>query len=432
MHSKRTPPRPARHRPSPARRAATIAVAALGACALASPLALQGAYPRAEAQQAAAPLSIAGPVEVQAGSSVPLPVKANAAAPVSGRYVVIYNAPGWLSFSNGQNVGDGIWLVERDRLADVKMTVVAGASGEQELTIGSGNRSGAIDWEERLLVKVKAAAAEAAPPAAERRVAQANPQPSGPVTWDKLLDGKSAPAYPQPGQEPPPPPPPPAAETGPKKSDAELLAEAKHLVRECTTCHSLYGQDDGIPVMVGLTVDRFMDTMDSYRREKRDHKLMQVTAKSLTEEQTRGLAMYLSRIKPAAPSDVAASGTGTAATGGSAGGTAAGAPAAQFVKREADSATLARVARWIDRARSMLDNGDIAQARLLLERAAQYGDPQAAFLLATSFDPNALPWRTGMGLVAEPLKARRWYLVAKSLGGGAEIDARLAELPAAR
>ncbi|MGE0855892.1 MAG: hypothetical protein AB7L18_07380, partial [Hyphomicrobiaceae bacterium] len=161
----------------------------------------------------------------------------------------------------------------------------------------------------------------------------------------------------------------------------------------------------------------------------------QVIAKSLTEEQTRALALYLGRIKPAAPSDATAanplgpSSPAPSSPGAPPSSPFEAAPSAAPVKRITDDKTAARVARWIERGEAMLNAGDIAQARLLLERATEYGNPRAAFLMATSFDPNALPWRTGMGLVAEPLKAKRWYVMAKNLGAGSEADQRLADLP---
>ncbi|MGE0855786.1 MAG: hypothetical protein AB7L18_06840, partial [Hyphomicrobiaceae bacterium] len=263
--------------------------------------------------QAAAPLIVKGPLEVAAGARAPMPVTVNPGSPPAGRYVVIYRAPNWLSFTNGQRVGQGIWLIEREKLASVEVALADNATGQQEFTVASGSKSGAIDWETKLLIKVanavpqaapatvteppsnaqaaapSAKAAEAAPrpPAAtepaETTVAQAAP-PAGdaPVTWERMIGGGASGDAAKPAAKPATAPAA-AKPAAPPRTDADLIREAKHLVRECTTCHNLYGTDVGIPVMVGLTVDRFIDTIDSYRREKRDHKLMQVIAKSLTE-----------------------------------------------------------------------------------------------------------------------------------------------------
>lgn len=415
---------------------------------------------------AAADLVVLGPIRAAAGHKAALPLRLASETRSGGRYVVVLNAPAWLSFGGGEQIGSGVWLIERSALAKAEATFSSNASGSQDLKIGLGGKTGAIESVVAVRVEVEPAAittgaigseaaGDAAPviapapvPAlrfaeaqnaasgkpqqqpAEIRTAQAQGQPggAGSFTWERLISGDKPAAGPK--QTAPTPAAPPAAAAG-SKSEAELIQEAKHLVRECTTCHNLYGSDVGIPVMVGLTVDRFLDTMDLYKREKRDHKLMQVIAKSLTDEETRALALYLSRIKPA-PQEAAGSAGTAASTAQSAADAvrAAQEPAQINLKRASDDKTRERIARWLQRGEAMLNAGDIAQARLLLQRASEYGDPRAAFLMATSFDPNALPWAPGIGMVAEPLTARRWYLLAKSLGGGGDIDTRLADLPA--
>ena len=82
-----------------------------------------------------------------------------------------------------------------------------------------------------------------------------------------------------------------------------------------------------------------------------------------------------------------------------------------------------------ERAQEMIDNGNVSSARLLLRRAAEFGDARAALLIASSYDPNVLKWDPMTGIVPEPLMARKWYLEAKSLGAGPEVDRRLAALP---
>ena len=399
------------------------------------------------AQTTAASVVIDGPVLGAPGDSAALPVRIAPGAKARGRYVVVLKSPDWLSFRGGEQIGSGMWLLERDKLDSVRMVFSSKAAGEAELSLGVGGKTGAIDGVVALRVAVgpttstpapatgtvgeRSDAIQAPAPVAAPRVAQAAPaDPPAPVapggfTWEKLIGGN------KPGTAPAQPAPAKPAAAASTKSEADLIQDAKHLVRECTTCHNLYGQDVGIPVMVGLTVDRFLDTMDLYRREKRDHKLMQVISKSLSEEETKALALYLSRIKPASPTDT---------SGG--GGAMARMPAAEtqatsqqpmsVAKRDLDDKTRDRLGRWLKRGEAMLNAGDIAQARLLLERASEFGDARAAFLLGTSFDPNALPWRSNIGMVAEPLKARRWYLLAKSLGAGDEADQRLADLPVPR
>ena len=67
-----------------------------------------------------------------------------------------------------------------------------------------------------------------------------------------------------------------------------------------------------------------------------------------------------------------------------------------------DAETLAAL---MTRAKSLLALGDIAAARLLLERAANAQDASAAFLLAQIYDPAVL----GVRDTTDPVMARDWY-----------------------
>ncbi len=215
------------------------------------------------------------------------------------------------------------------------------------------------------------------------------------------------------------------AAPAPEDSEEALLGLAKVLVRECTTCHNLYGTDIGIPVMIGIPVERFESTMDLYRRKKRGNKVMQSVAASLSDRDTHALALYLSRIKPAGPG-AAASAELTAASPAQ----TAVLPSKPVAKRRADAAASKRIAGWIAKGQDLLAEGSVASGRLLLKRAAEYGDARAALALAASYDPNTMRWDPGSGIVAEPIEARRWYLQAKALGAGPEVDRRLSDLPA--
>ena len=68
------------------------------------------------------------------------------------------------------------------------------------------------------------------------------------------------------------------------------------------------------------------------------------------------------------------------------------------------------------RAKNLLAFGDIAGARLLLERAASAQDATAAFLLAQTYDPTVLGVRDTRSITADPVKARDWYRKADSFG----------------
>ena len=89
-----------------------------------------------------------------------------------------------------------------------------------------------------------------------------------------------------------------------------------------------------------------------------------------------------------------------------------------------DAETLAVL---MTRAKSMLALGDIAAARLLLERAANAQDATAAFLLARTYDPAMLGVRDTRSVTPDPVMARDWYRKAANLGS-ADAQKRLTQL----
>jgi len=81
-----------------------------------------------------------------------------------------------------------------------------------------------------------------------------------------------------------------------------------------------------------------------------------------------------------------------------------------------DAETLAAL---MTRAKGLLALGDIAAARLLLERAANAQDATAAFLLAQTYDPAVLGVRDTRSITPDPVMARDWYRKAASFGSAA-------------
>lgn len=73
------------------------------------------------------------------------------------------------------------------------------------------------------------------------------------------------------------------------------------------------------------------------------------------------------------------------------------------------------------------DGGDIAAARMLYQRAAEAGLPEAAMAMGMTFDPAELGRRGVRGLKGDPEVARKWYSRAQDLGapGAAERISRL-------
>lgn len=83
--------------------------------------------------------------------------------------------------------------------------------------------------------------------------------------------------------------------------------------------------------------------------------------------------------------------------------------------------------RLTARADMLFRGGDVSGARLLLERAQEAGNAQAIFLLAETFDPNALAAIGAVGIRSDPARARELYGRALALGIAA-ASARLEAL----
>jgi len=73
-------------------------------------------------------------------------------------------------------------------------------------------------------------------------------------------------------------------------------------------------------------------------------------------------------------------------------------------------------AALLTRASSLMALGDIAAARLLLERAANARNATAAFLLARTYDPAVLGVRDTRSVTPDAAMARDWYRKAASFG----------------
>jgi len=85
-----------------------------------------------------------------------------------------------------------------------------------------------------------------------------------------------------------------------------------------------------------------------------------------------------------------------------------------------------QVTSLLKRGRDFLASGDVASARLVLRRAAEAGDREAALALAGTFDPGQLQKLDIQGL-ADVAAARLWYERAEQFGS-AEAPQRLQQL----
>jgi hypothetical protein len=77
------------------------------------------------------------------------------------------------------------------------------------------------------------------------------------------------------------------------------------------------------------------------------------------------------------------------------------------------------IAALLTRGKSLLLNGDIAAARLLLRRAAEDGSAEAALALGSTFDPRVIERLGAIGVTSDPKQAREWYEKAVQLGSPA-------------
>jgi len=88
---------------------------------------------------------------------------------------------------------------------------------------------------------------------------------------------------------------------------------------------------------------------------------------------------------------------------------------------QATSAPLRRldreeIAYLLKRGEELVAIGELGPARLVLRRAAEAGDPNAAFALATTYDPILLEARRVIGVAPDTAMARAWYERAKEFG----------------
>ncbi|MEQ1695402.1 MAG: hypothetical protein ABL901_06120 [Hyphomicrobiaceae bacterium] len=83
--------------------------------------------------------------------------------------------------------------------------------------------------------------------------------------------------------------------------DAKVLRYGEHLSRECTSCHSREGADNGIPSILGMSADIFAETFKYYQSGTRTNPAMVSVAESLDEEQIQALAHYFASLPPNPP-----------------------------------------------------------------------------------------------------------------------------------
>jgi hypothetical protein len=99
-------------------------------------------------------------------------------------------------------------------------------------------------------------------------------------------------------------------------------------------------------------------------------------------------------------------------------------PATREAARRIDPDELAAL---LKRAKSLLAIGDITSARLLLERAADAQEADAALMLAGTYDPHVLGAQDMRSITPDPATARLWYQKAAQLGSS-DAKRRLSQI----
>jgi hypothetical protein len=74
------------------------------------------------------------------------------------------------------------------------------------------------------------------------------------------------------------------------------------------------------------------------------------------------------------------------------------------------------IAALYKRGEQLIQQGDIAAARLMFTRAASVGDARSALALGASYDPDVLRKLGVVGVAADAVLAREWYAKASSFG----------------
>ncbi|MBE1284113.1 MAG: c-type cytochrome [Rhodobacteraceae bacterium] len=71
----------------------------------------------------------------------------------------------------------------------------------------------------------------------------------------------------------------------------------EYLSTECTTCHQVDGEYDGIPVITGWYEEDFVLAMHAYKEKIRPHPVMHMMAARLSDEEIAALAAYFGALE---------------------------------------------------------------------------------------------------------------------------------------
>ena len=75
----------------------------------------------------------------------------------------------------------------------------------------------------------------------------------------------------------------------------DLYDLGEYLSGDCTACHQLQGESEGIPPITGWPVESFVLVMQAYKEGERNHELMQTVARRFSDEDFQALAVYFGK-----------------------------------------------------------------------------------------------------------------------------------------
>ncbi len=76
-------------------------------------------------------------------------------------------------------------------------------------------------------------------------------------------------------------------------------AYGEYLSSHCVTCHQVSGHaDGGVPAIVGLPTDAFVDALLAYKNGERDNQVMRSVTGALGLEEIAALAAYFAKLSP--------------------------------------------------------------------------------------------------------------------------------------
>lgn len=75
----------------------------------------------------------------------------------------------------------------------------------------------------------------------------------------------------------------------------DLYDLGEYLSGDCTACHQLQGESEGIPPIIGWDAESFVMVMQAYKEGERNNTLMQTVARRFSDEDLQALAVFFGK-----------------------------------------------------------------------------------------------------------------------------------------